>query len=99
MQERLSRIDARAEKKRVVITSVMERANIRTLAEPDFTASLRAVPPALAIADEATIPEPYWRPQPPKLDRKKLLAALGAGHAVPGASLGNGGSILSVRTR
>src|SRR5579859_3569889 len=37
MQERLSRFEQRADKKREVVTAVMERANIKTLAEPDFT--------------------------------------------------------------
>lgn len=99
MQERIGRIEARAEKKRLAIVSVMERADMRKLEQPDFTASLRAVPPGLVIADGSLVPEGYWRPQAPKLDRRALLAALTAGTVVPGASLGNGGSTLAVRTR
>ena len=70
MQERLHRIEHRADKKRMTVTSVMERANIKKLAEPDFTASLRAVPPSLLVSDEQVIPEGFWKPQPPKLDRR-----------------------------
>jgi hypothetical protein len=99
MQERLARIEQRAEKKRAVVTAVMERADIRKLAEPDFTATLRAVPPGLLITDERQIPEPFWKPQAPKLDRRAVLAALNVGHVVPGAGLGNGSMTLSVRTR
>jgi hypothetical protein len=99
MQERIARIEARADKKRLAIVSVMERADLRKLEQPDFTASLRAAPPGLVIADGSLIPGEYWRPQAPKLDRRALLAALTAGTAVPGASLGNGGSTLAVRTR
>lgn len=99
MQDRLSRIEQRAEKKRAVITVVMERADIRKLAEPDFTASLRAVPPTLLVADERQIPAGFWRPQAPKLDRRALIAALGAGQSVPGAVLGNGTMTLSVRSK
>ena len=99
MQERLSRIEARVEKKRVTITEVMEKADIRKLEEPDFTASLRVVPPGLVVADEKLIPADYWKPQPAKLDKRGLLAALNAGMSVPGVSLGNGGTTLSVRTR
>jgi hypothetical protein len=99
MQERLKRIEGRAEKKRAMVGAVMERAEIKKLAESDFTASLRAVPPALVVSDEAQIPEPFWKPQPPKLDKRGLLAALNAGQSVPGASLGNSGTTLSVRTR
>ena len=99
MQERLHRIEARADKKRAVIAAVMERADIKKLAEPDFTASLRAVPPGLVVNDERDIPETFWKPQPPKLDRRGLIAALTAGQAVPGAGLGNGGVTLTVRTK
>jgi Siphovirus Gp157 len=99
MQDRLSRIEQRAEKKRGVITAVMERADIRKLVEPDFTASLRAVPPSLLVMDEREVPAAFWRPQAPKLDRRALIAALGAGQLVPGAALGNGTMTLSVRSK
>ena len=99
MQTRLSRIEARVEKKRATITQVMEKGDIRKLEQPDFTASLRAVPPGLVVADESLIPQDYWKPQPAKLDRRGLLTALKDGASVPGVSLGNGGTTLSVRTK
>lgn len=99
MQARLARIEARVEKKRVTLTAVMEKADIRKLEQPDFTASLRAVPPGLVVGDESLVPQDYWKPQAPKLDRRGLLAALGGGASVPGVSLGNGGTTLSVRTK
>ncbi len=99
MQARLSRIEARVEKKRATITAVMDKADIKKLEQPDFTASLRAMPPGLVVADEALIPADYWKPQPAKLDKRGLLVALNAGTNVPGAGLGNGGTTLSVRTK
>jgi hypothetical protein len=99
MQQRLSRIEARVDKKRSTITSVMEKADIKKLEQPDFTASLRSVPPGLVVADESLIPAGYWKPQPAKLDKRGLLAALNSGTGVPGAGLGNGGTTLSVRTK
>jgi len=99
MQERLDRIERRAEKKRDLVLSVMERADIRKLTEPDFTASLRAVPPSVLIVDEHEIPRDYWKPQPPRLDRQALGAALKSGATVPGAVLGNSQSTLAVRTK
>lgn len=99
MQERLARFEARAEKKRALVTQVMERADLKKLQEPDFTVSLRAVPPALVVSDETAIPTDYWKPLPPKLDKKSLIASLNAGQVVPGAALGNGGTTISVRTR
>ncbi len=43
MQARLTRIDTRARKKRDLVCSVMERADVRKLTEPDFAVSLRFV--------------------------------------------------------
>ena len=99
MEERLSRIELRADKKRELVTSVMERADIKKLADPDFTASLRTVPPSVVVTDEGQIPIDYWKPQPPKLDRQGLSVALKSGAAVPGATLGNAQMTLSVRTK
>jgi len=99
MQARLSRFEARAEKKRALVTQVMERADLKKLQEPDFTVSLRAVPPGLVVSNEAEIPGDYWKAQPAKLDKRGLLAALQMGQAVPGAGLGNGGTTISVRSR
>ena len=77
----------------------MERADIKKLSEPDFTASLRPTPAPLIILDEGLIPADFWKPQPAKLDRRGLAVALGEGRPVPGATLGNGGSTIAVRTR
>jgi hypothetical protein len=99
MQARLSRIESRVDKKRATITQVMEKADIKKLEQPDFTASLRAIPPGLVVGDESLVPADYWRPQPAKLDKRGLLAALNGGASVPGVGLGNGGTTLSVRTK
>lgn len=98
METRVARFERRAEKKRQIVTSVMERADIRKIVEPDFTASLRRTPAGLLVVDENQIPETFWRPQPPKLDRRALLAAVKAGQDIRGAALDNGGTALSVRT-
>jgi hypothetical protein len=99
MQERMARIEARSDRKRAVVATLMERADIKKLTEPDFTASLRPTPAPLMVIDEAKIPGEFWKPQPAKLDRRGLAAALGSGQAVAGAILGNGGVTLAVRTR
>jgi hypothetical protein len=99
MQERLARLEIRSERKRAIVAGVMERADIKKLSEPDFTASLRPTPAPLIILDEALIPADYWKVQPAKLDRRGLAVALGEGRPVPGATLGNGGSTIAVRTR
>jgi hypothetical protein len=98
MQGRLSRLEARADRKRAMVTLAMEEADLKRLSEADFIVSLRPMPLPLAIINEEEIPEKYWKPQPPKLDRQSLTAALRAGQSVPGASLGNARATISVRT-
>ena len=99
MQDRLSRISKRADKKREIVTSVMEQADLKKLAEADFTVSLRASSAPLVVTEEGTIPEPYWRPQAPKLDRQGLIAALKSGEEIPGAVLGNPRMAIAIRTK
>ena len=99
MQERCGRIEARARKKRDLVCSVMERADLKKVTEPDLTLSLRPSRPPLAVVDETAVPEAFWKPQPPKLDRQALIAALSAGREVPGAILGDAPMSVSVRTK
>ncbi len=99
MQARLGRIEERARKKRDLVCSVMERADVRKLTEPDITVSLRPSRAPLVLTNESAIPEDYWKAQGPKLDRQGLIAALSAGRDVPGALLGNAPMTISVRTK
>ncbi len=99
MQDRLSRISKRAEKKREIVTSVMEEAELKKLAEADFTVSLRSSSAPLMVTEEGSVPEPYWRPQAPKLDRLGLIATLKSGGQVPGAVLGNPRMTIAIRTK
>ena len=51
----------------------MLEVDIRKVAAPDFTASVRPGSPALVVVDEGAIPPPYWEPREPRLDRLGLL--------------------------
>ncbi len=99
LRERLERIETAAAKKREVARTVMEEAGIEKILEPDFTISLRVLPPGVAVLNEAEIPEPFWIPQPPKLDRKGLLEAIRSGASVPGAAFTNSRVSLAIRTK
>lgn len=99
MKARVERFETRAKRKRELALRAMSEAQIPKLAEADFTASLRQGAPKLEVTAEDQIPAAYWKPQPPKLDKQGLLAALKAGTAVEGASLGAAQMQLSVRTK
>jgi hypothetical protein len=97
LQARKRRLEDRAEVKRLSIQTAMEMADIRKLERPTCTISLKAVAPAVNVADEASIPSDYWKPQPPKLDKRMLLADLKDGVEIPGATLTNGGETIQIR--
>jgi hypothetical protein len=98
MRTRLSRLELRASKKRELALHAMSEAGLAKLEQPDFTASTRAGSPRLIVVCEQAIPESYWLPQPPKLDRQGLLGDLKRGSAIPGAQLSNPKPVLMVRT-
>jgi hypothetical protein len=97
MRQRLERLEVRAGQKKALVLAAMEEAGIKKLVEADFTLSLRLGSPKLVVVDDTLIPEEFWRPQAPKLDRQWLLAALKNGRSVPGAELGNPEPTLAVR--
>ena len=97
MRQRLERLEARAGQKKALVLAAMEEAGIKKLVEADFTLSLRLGSPKLVVIDETLIPEEFWRPQTPKLDRQFLLVALKNGRSVPGAEMGNPEPTLAIR--
>jgi len=99
MKERLERFESQSAKKRQVALDVMEEAGIEKITAPDFTVSLRTAPPSVVVTDPTLIPEFCWIPQPPKLDRRRVMEALKAGSAISGVELSNSKICLLVRTK
>ncbi len=99
MRERLGRLELRETKKRELVLDAMNDVGLRRIEAPDFTVSARSGAPGLIITAEKEIPESFWLPQPPKLDRQALLGALKSGVAVGGVELSNPKPVLSVRKR
>lgn len=99
MQERLERLNDRASKRRQIARDVMVESEIKKIAAPDFSVSIRAGTPSVIVIDEGAIPQSFWEPREPKLNRGELLAELKGGAAIPGATLSNPEPVLSVRAR
>ena len=98
MKERLSRLEVRSSKKRELALHAIVRRGLPS-------SSSQTLPPRPAQAPlpssscQQTIPNAYWLPQPPKLDRQGLLGELKRGAAIPGAELSNSKPVLMVRTK
>jgi hypothetical protein len=99
MQDRLERLQDRAQKRRQIAKEVMVELDLKKLNAPDFTVSVRPGMPALVVLEEAAVPSIYWEPREPRLKRQELAADLKAGTDVAGATLSNPEPVLSVRTR
>ena len=99
MKVRLERLTQRAKTKRSLVLEAMTKAELKRLLEPDFTVSVRAGTQTLEVIEEERIPDDYWKPQPAKLDRQRMIHDLRAGHAIAGAQLGPRTSQLSVRVK
>ena len=99
LQERLQRLADRASERRRIARDAMVEVDIKKIAAPDFTISVRPGSPALVVVDEHAIPSPYWEPREPRLDRLGLLKDLKLGVPVSGAELSNPEPVLSVRVR
>ncbi len=65
----------------------MEVAGIDKVKRPTLTISIANNPPAVEIEDESLIPSDYMVPQPEKIDKKAILAALKEGELIEGCTL------------
>ncbi len=97
MSDRKQRFAARADRRREAAMKLMNACAIRKIEMPDFTASIRAVPPKVEIEDEAALPESLCKVVRSP-DRTAIKDALVNG-PVAGARLSNGSETLTVRTR
>lgn len=101
INDRLSRKARAAEREkhtRQAILALIECAGLTKLALPEATFSVRKVAPKAIVTDDAAVPDDFC-----KFTRKPDLAAikagLEAGAAIPGVSMDNGGTSLTVRRK
>ena len=99
MQDRLDRLQDCAAKRRQIAKDVMIELDVKKIAAPDFTVSLRPGMPSLLVLDEAAVPSIYWEPREPRLNRQGLVNDLKQGAEISGVALSNPEPVLSVRTR
>jgi hypothetical protein len=95
---RRDRFEQRSDAVRQLMFKLMTHAGLRRVVLPEATLSIRAGQPRVIITDETLLPPDCVRvrTEPDKVAIKERLAR---GEPVPGATLSNSESVLSVRTK
>ena len=99
MQERIERFQDRAAKRRQIAKEAMLQAELKKVTAADLTISIRPGVPALEILNEGAIPDVYWQPGAPRLNRQALLSELKGGSDIEGVALTTPEPVMSVRVR
>jgi hypothetical protein len=99
LQDRLERLSERASARRQIARDAMLEVDLKKVAAPDFTITIRPGSPAVVVVEEKAVPQAYWQPREPRLDRVQLLSDLKLGLPIAGAHLSNPEPVLSVRIR
>lgn len=92
--KRIDSLEHSVEMTKAAIAAAMGMAELKSLPRPLTRLSIRPTQPKVLVTSEADIPSQFWKPQPPKLDKKAIGEALKGKVVVPGAELSNGGETL-----
>ncbi len=93
---RRARVEKRVAVRRALLGTALELGEITKRECPAGTISLKKVAASVILTEEADIPARFFKPQPPKIDKKAIGDALKAGEDVPGATLSNGSITTSI---
>ena len=95
---RKTRYERRSEQARATALAMMEALGMRSLPDPEFTASIGAGRLGVVIVDDAVLPETFVKTER-RPDKALIGAALKAKQDVPGAVLSNGPATLTIRSK
>lgn len=96
LKKRSERFARQRDMLRAAVQSAMNQADLPNLELASATLFLASAAPSAIVTQEADIPSEFFTPQPPKLDRRRLLAELKKG-PVAGATLSNGSQTLHIK--
>jgi hypothetical protein len=101
MAERRKRFEEGVDTARAALATFMDTVGLTKLERPEATLSLRPAGPSVVYGADFNaegLPEELrrWKCE---ADRPAVKAALEAGEEVPGATLNNGGTVLTVRVK
>lgn len=95
---RKNRAGERVKSHRSAIQALLECAKLDKLVLPEATVSVRDVPPKAIVSNEDEVPEALCRIKRSP-DMAAIKAEMEAGRAVPGVTLDNGATSLTIRRK
>lgn len=98
LTERAQRYDRHSDGLRAAMLKMMQAGDLKKMALPEATISVRAGTPRVIVTDETMIPEDLCRISISP-DKKAIRERIDAGEAVPGAVLSNSEPSLAIRTK
>ena len=101
MAERRKRFEAGVDTARTALATFMDAVSLTKIERPEATISLRPASPSVVYGadfDPESVPEELRR-WTCEADKPAVNAALDAGEEGPGATLSNGGTVLTVRVK
>jgi hypothetical protein len=90
LAERRKALETKVTHIKEYLQNQMEAAGLTKVKRPTLTISIQANPPSVTVLDESLIPSAYIIPQPPKVSKKDILAALKQGEFIPGVEINQG---------
>ncbi len=96
--ERAARFKRRADHLKETAFAAMDALGIAKVADPEFTASIRAGGVQTIVTDEAAVPDEYWQTTR-TLRKADINADVKVGVVIPGVEMRNGSPTLSIRRK
>jgi hypothetical protein len=96
LRERQTRLTHRAQFYRYLMHRLMDWAGIRSVTLPEAKISVINSPEKVIVTDESAIPDAFMRISK-EPNKTAIKNALKSGSIVPGATLSNGGTTISMR--
>ena len=98
LAERAQRYDRHSDGLRAAMLKMMQAGDLKKMALPEATISVRAGSPRVIITDETMVPEDLCRVTVAP-DKRLIKERIDAGESVPGAVLSNSEPSLAIRTK
>lgn len=98
LRQRKARLERRGDGYGEAIERVMNAAGLSKVTLSNATLSITNAAASVVVSDEAAVPDRFWRVKR-EIDKAAINAAVKAGEEIPGVSVSNGGTRLTVRVK